>query len=369
MPRRKTGAVETSTLGSSDPWIDALRASGLVGRGGAAFPSWKKWLTVKDTPGVKKYVIANGSEGEPGVKKDAYILEHSYRLVIDGMMTAIKWLAEPGGIDVKGYLYLNPGLSKLMHARLETAVAGLPIHIFTKPQTAGYIGGEESATINCIEGRRIEPRLKPPLPAVSGLWGCPTLVHNIESFYDIALIKAGAYEHRRYYTINGDCLWTGVHCLPEDLSIRQLLAETKNLPDFDFFVEVGGDGSGEVLDMADIDQPAMGAGSITVYSTEKHEPMKLIRRWVDFFADQSCGQCTPCREGTYRLREIVNGPKPDWVLFAAVLETLAASSLCGLGCAVPVPLRGYIENVLSKHPEAGIGLPPGTRHALCDCLK
>ena len=245
--------------------IEKLKESGLSGRGGACFPTWMKWNMVAEAKGEKKYVVCNASEGEPGIAKDLYLLENHAERVIGGMKIAIEFLGAK-----KGYLYLNPRYYKKLAKKLQAKIGGLPIEVFAKSHATGYVGGEETSALNHIEGKRVEPRLRPPFPPAKGLWGCPTLVNNVETFYAVSLIDEGKYEHKRFYTLNGDCLWTGVYELPEDWTVKKILEETANYPKFDFFAQVGGDAAGEVLNSGQLDKPAGGGGSITVYSIIKY---------------------------------------------------------------------------------------------------
>ncbi|MCU0679552.1 MAG: hypothetical protein MUC28_03885 [Planctomycetes bacterium] len=344
--------------------ITKLKNSVLTGRGGACYPTWLKWTAVKAADGEKKYVVANGSEGEPGVRKDHHILENHPERIVEGIDIALRYLKAD-----KAYIYLNPVYYHNFKARLMPLTKNKPIEIISKSHSAGYIGGEETSALNSIEGRRVEPRLRPPFPPTHGLRGAPTLINNIETFYAVSLIATDEYDHQRFYTINGDCLWTGVYELRDDWTIEKVLKETDNYPDFEFFVQVGGEASGEVLNSRQLKQPAGGSGAITVYSVYKHEPLDLIRRWAGFFAGESCGQCTPCREGTYRLRELLAAPEPNWPLIAEILDTLRDTSFCGLGCAAPVAIESYIRNVLSTIADNKIKLPSGVKHTICECFK
>ena len=344
--------------------LTKIEQANLIGRGGACFPTALKWSMVKKARGDKKYVLCNASEGEPGIKKDYHILTKHPGRVIDGMSIAIDFLKAE-----KGFIYINPSYYKRVGLKLKRLTRKHPITLFKKDHKAGYIGGEETSAINHIEGKRIEPRLRPPYPPTHGLWGHPTLVNNVETFYAVSLIAAGEYKNERFYTINGDCLETGIHSLPEHWTIEKILKETGNYPDFDFFVQVGGDGSGEVLNSSQLRRSASGGASITVYSMLKYDPFDLIKNWVNFFKVESCGQCTPCREGTYRLKEILNYHKPDWKLFSRLLDNLSDTSFCGLGCAVHIPIRSFVKNVLPKMPDKNIKLPKGDKKFICDCFK
>lgn len=341
-----------------------IKKAKLIGRGGGCFPVAKKWEMVKKAKGERKFVVCNASEGEPGVRKDLYIMENHPERVIDGIRLALEYLKAD-----TAYFYINPNYHKKVSKILEKHIGELPIEIFKKDHTAGYVGGEETSALNHIEGRRVEPRLRPPFPPQHGLWGYPTLVNNVETFYDISMVCAGEYKRNRFCTINGDCMWHGVYDLAEDLTINEILSLTDNYPKFEFFVQVGGDASGLVLNQDQLDQGVVGSASITVYSTLKHSPVDLMKGWVNFYLKESCGQCTPCREGVYRLNEVLDQAEPDWEWFSDLLTNLSETSLCGLGCSVPIAARSYVENVLSRRPDNKIVLPRGSKKFICECFK
>jgi NADH:ubiquinone oxidoreductase subunit F (NADH-binding) len=322
--------------------LTKIKEAGLVGRGGASFPTWRKWAMVKDALGEKKYVVCNASEGEPGVKKDKYILENYPEQVIDGIQRAMEFL-----LAERAFIYLNPDYFKELKPKLEKFIGNAKyIELFKKPHGSGYIGGEETGCINTIEGERTEPRLRPPFPTTNGLWGYPTLINNVETFYNVSIVVAGKYKKNRFYTIDGDCLWEGVYELPENYTIERILKETRNYPDFSFFVQAGGAASGEILNSDGLKKPASGVGSIRIYSLEKHNPKDLILNWLNFFQRQSCGQCTTCREGTYRLVEEIKKNKLDWELINDLLANLEDSSFCALGYSAPIAVSSFLKNAL-----------------------
>lgn len=320
--------------------IKLLRECKLPGRGGGGFPVADKWEMVNTAKGNVKFVVCNGSEGEPGVLKDWHILNNYPELVVRGIEIALEYLQANEGI-----IYLNEGYYKKLQSKLKKIIGQLPIEVFSKPHIAGYIGGEETTALNTLENKRIEPRFRPPYPPVSGLYSQPTLVNNVETFYDVALIEAGKYEKKRFFTVSGDCLNEGVYEFLEDTTIENVLKNSDNYPEYDFFVQVGGGASGVVLNQEQLDQKVPGSASIRVYSYLKHQPLGLIKYWLKFFKEESCGQCTPCREGTYRLMELVNKKKVDWPMFFEILDNLTESSFCALGSSVPVPIRSFLENV------------------------
>jgi NADH:ubiquinone oxidoreductase subunit F (NADH-binding) len=339
--------------------INKIKKANLVGRGGGCFSTAVKWGMVKKATGSKKYVICNASEGEPGVKKDGYILENFGEMVIGGMKIAMDFLSDaphpnplPRGEGVKGYIFINYEYYKKFGGKLKQIIANdkkYKIELFVKPAGSGYIGGEETSILNALEGKRIEPRLRPPFPTTSGLWNCPTLVNNVETFYDVSLVADGKYKENRFYTISGDCLNSDVYKLPDNWTIEKILKETNNYPKFDFFVQVGGDASGEVLNSNQLNKLAGGAGSITIYDAKKYKPEEMLKKWTGFFMNESCGQCAPCREGAYRLNEIINSDNLDWDLIEELLNNLEEASFCGLGSVVPTPIRSYRRNVLSLY--------------------
>ncbi len=347
----------------SDSIIDKLKNTGLTGRGGGCFPTGEKWEMVAQAAGEEKYVVCNASEGEPGVRKDWHILDNHGARVIDGMKIALDFLGAK-----EGFIYLNPDYFSKLENKLKRNIGTAPITVFRKPHIAGYAGGEESSALNALEGRRIEPRLRPPYPPTHGYLGQPTLVNNVETFYAVSLAIRGEYRGKRFYTINGDCLYDGVYEYPESWTIETLLKKTDNWPNFDFFVQSGGDASGEVLNSSQLKRPVGGSGALTIYSIMKHDPVALLRRWAGFFRQESCGQCTPCREGTYRVAELLNDKKPDWKMIGSLLINLRDTSFCGLGCAAPTAIRSYIENVLEGQPAGKINLPPEERKMICECF-
>ncbi len=326
--------------------LSKIKQANLVGRGGAGFPTAKKWSAVAEALADKKagerkcYVVCNAAEGEPGVLKDGYILEHHAEKVIDGMKIAIDFLNAD-----QGYIFLNHNYNKKLNKKLAVLLKDSKIEIFVKPVNAGYIGGEESAVLNTIQGGRIEPRLKPPFPTVKGLWGYPTLINNVETFYNVSLTAAGQFAKKRFYTVTGDCLNEGVYELPDNLTIENLLKQTKNYPKFSFFVQVGGNASGEALNSSQLNCQIGGAGSVTVYSLGKNKYKKVIKNWLNFFVNESCGQCTPCREGTYRLNEIFSKENIDWEMFNNLLDNLSDSSFCALGGSAPIAIKSFMKNV------------------------
>ncbi|MCF7820495.1 MAG: hypothetical protein K9M44_03440 [Candidatus Pacebacteria bacterium] len=319
--------------------ISKIKEAELVGRGGAGFPVYKKWELVKSFSG-DKYIIANGAEGEPGVRKDEYILKNHSQEVISALELADKYLQAK-----EIFLYLNHKF-KYLERKLKKQIRGnKKIKIIYKPKNAGYIAGEESALLSILENRHLEAGLRPPFPVESGYNSSPTLVNNVETLYNVSLVAKDQYQNDRFYTISGACFNPGVYKLKEDFSIKQVLELTKNLPAFDFFVQVGGDASGEVLNQKQINHEVSGCGAVTIYNLKKHEPIELLKFWVSFYVDNSCGKCTPCREGTYRLQQMLSAKKMNWDHFLEILDNLSYSSFCALGSSLPIPIKSYLKNI------------------------
>ena len=332
--------------------LTKISEAGLVGRGGASFPVAKKISAVKDALRTKKtgYIIINGAEGEPGVKKDGYLIQHHGEEVLNGVYLIDHFL---GSDKIKHiYFFLNkeyfknyvPGLKKILslqkYQNLEKK-----LKFIVKPEVLTYISGEESALLNLIEGKKVEPRLKPPYPTSHGLFNSPTLINNTETFYNIYLVEKGKFKNERFYTINGAASRRGVFSLSAELTIEEVLKKTNNFPKFPFFVQVGGEAAGEVLRSDQLNQPVEGAGSIMIYDIKRTDEKKLLKYWLNFYHEQSCGNCTICREGTYRLWQIINQKTFDKKLFWDLITALDESSFCALGRSLPIPVKSYFLNI------------------------
>lgn len=332
--------------------LEQIDAAGLVGRGGASYPTAQKWEAVKMALKTKKtgYIIINGAEGEPGVKKDGYIIRYYPEEVLNGVYLADQFL---GSDKIKKiYFFLNqeyfraygPGIKEILKQKKYVALAK-KLEFFIKPERLTYISGEETALLNLVEGKKVEPRLKPPYPTAYGLHGRPTLINNTETFYDVSLVSRGRFKNERFYTLDGALRHRGVFPLAADLSVEEVLRQTGNYPDFPFFVQVGGEASGEVLNSEQLSAGVEGAGSIMVYDKRKTDKDKLIKYWLKFYHEQSCGNCTTCREGTYRLWEMASQKSYDHKLLRELVEVLDETSFCALGRSLPIPLKSYFQNI------------------------
>jgi NADH:ubiquinone oxidoreductase subunit F (NADH-binding) len=333
--------------------LKKIKKADLIGRGGAGFPTALKWELVEKAESNIKYLIVNGAEGEPGVFKDGYIIKNFLTEFIKGIEIAFNFIKAEKLYFYLNSKYYNSEKEKIKKAFNKTSLKG-KFSIIEKPKDSGYIGGEESSILNIIEGKRAEPRIRPPFPTEKGLFSKPTLVNNVETLYNVYLVSRDEFEAKRFYSVNIEKRNKGLYFLPDDWSIKKVLKESGNYPDYDFFVQVGGDVSGEVLNEKQIDRKVGGSGSITIHSFKKHQVDKFIEYYLKFFFNNSCGQCTPCREGTYRLLELFKEHplrKEKIEAFLDLCNALRFSSFCALGSAVPVAITSYFKNVYEKYYE------------------
>lgn len=363
--------------------IEKIKKTGLCGRGGAGFSTGQKWEMVREAQGEKKYVIANGSEGEPGVFKDSYIIEKHPEMLIEGVALALQSVGadtgiiylrkdlyekykeklegiiqksvpprrDTGGVQPQNKLKSNHDISDL-DSRLRGNDKKMEIKILR--EDGGYLCGEETTLLNSIEKKRNEPRLKPPFPTNCGLYQCPTLINNIETFYRVAEIAEDQYHNKRFYSLSGFVKHQGVFELDVDLTIEEVLRQTKNYPQTEFFVQAGGGGAGPVYTQAECKEKLLqGAGALIVHDI-KENPFDLLNFWTDFFLKNSCGQCIPCREGFYRIHKMLKQAETqklkaeslNYDLLKEILEVMADTSFCGLGQYAPEGYLDYMEKIL-----------------------
>ncbi|MCK4967613.1 MAG: hypothetical protein KAS12_01045 [Candidatus Aenigmarchaeota archaeon] len=320
--------------------IDQLKQADLRGRGGAGFPTGLKWEMVKQFSAKKKYIVCNGSEGDPSIAKDGFILAHYPEQVINGIKIALQTIDHSSA-----YLYLRTDYYQKYKTKLKKVIGRSPITLFK--EIGGYLSGEETTLIETIEGNRQEPRMRPPYPPQSGLWNCPTLINNLETFYCVNQIATQQYQRTRFYTLSGDLLNPGVYELPINWSVKRILQETNNLLSLrsKFFIQIGSGVSGEIIKSTELNRQVNGSGAIVVYKTKKHKPISLMRYWAKFFLDTNCGKCAPCREGIYRLNKLLCGNRINRRLLDDLLFVLEQTSFCPLGKSVTVPFRSLLDKI------------------------
>ena len=329
--------------------IKKIRKAGLIGRGCNNFSTADKWEIVRKAKAKKeKFVICNVSESEPGVFKDRYILENYPEKVVDGIKIAMKTIHIK-----KGFIYLNPEYYEQFYDYLMPIVEAekINIELYKKP-LHDYIGGEETAVVNSMEGKRVEPRLKPPFPVSKGFLNEPTLINNCETFYAVSLINSNEYKNTKFYCLSGDGVEDQVLELPVDITVSQALKKFNHTPNNNFFYQISGGASGTCYNHKQLNRKFSGLASIIIYNINKSEK-DVVMKWLDFFKNESCGQCVPCREGTYRLRNIMEEyfttGKLDKEVFEDLIFSLQNTSFCQLGKVSANAMLSYFKNIKNKN--------------------
>lgn len=361
--------------------IDEVKESGLRGRGGGGFPTGLKWQFTHDAEGDKKYIICNADEGDPGAFMDRSVLEGDPHRVIEGMIIA----AYAIGAD-EGYVYVRAEYP-LAIKRLEKAIAqaeeygllgedlfgsGFNFKLHIKKGAGAFVCGEETALMASIEGKRGMPRPRPPYPAQKGLWGKPTNINNVETYANVPyIIKEGAKAFNsigtenskgtKVFALTGKINNTGLVEVPMGITLREIifdigggLAKGKKFK----AVQTGGPSGGcipaEYLDLPiDYDSlkevgAMMGSGGMVVMD-EGTCMVDVARFFLNFTQSESCGKCTPCREGTKRMLEILNrictgeGKEGDIDLLENLAHHIKDTALCGLGQTAPNPVLSTIR--------------------------
>ena len=347
---------------SAETIIKAMEDSGLRGLGGAGFPAGRKWRIVRDQP-APKLMAVNIDEGEPGTFKDRTYLERDPHRFLEGMLVA----AQVVGIDAC-YIYLRDEYHGC-RAILEQEIAQLQAHppcplptIFIRRGAGAYICGEESAMIESIEGKRGEPRMRPPYIAQVGLFGRPTLEHNFETLYWVRdIVEKGPQwfssfgrngrKGLRSFSVSGRVKHPGVKLAPAGITVKELIAEYCGgmAEGHDFYAYLPGGASGGILpaSMGDVPldfdtlQPyGCFIGSAAVIVLGQHDKARdAASNMMRFFAHESCGQCTPCRVGTAKAVALMDAPVWDNTTLEDLNIVMTDASICGLGQAAPNPVR------------------------------
>jgi NADH-quinone oxidoreductase subunit F/NADP-reducing hydrogenase subunit HndC len=377
-----------------------VKASGLRGRGGAGFPTGTKWEFCAAAPGEKKYIICNADEGDPGAFMDRSILEGDPHSVLEGMMLA----AYAIGAD-EGYLYIRAEYP-LAIKRVQTAIAqaeelgllgenilnaGFNLRLKIKEGAGAFVCGEETALIASIEGERGIPRSRPPFPAIKGLFGKPTVINNVETLANLPqiVLHGGAQfasvgteksKGTKVFALTGKLRNTGLVEVPMGISMREVIYEigggTFEGKKFKA-AQIGGP-SGGCLPESQLDLPVdydsltgagaiMGSGGLVVMD-EDSCIVDVARYFLSFTRKESCGKCTPCREGTLRLLEILEritggmGVPEDLDRLENLAKIIKSTALCGLGQTAPNPVlstlryfrKEYLEHITAKKCPAGV---------------
>jgi formate dehydrogenase iron-sulfur subunit len=355
--------------------LDEVKTANLRGRGGAAFPAGTKWQTTKDAPGDIKYVVANADEGDPGTYSDRMIMEGDPFRLIEGMAICARAVGA-----TQGYIYIRseyPAAIKTMRAAiakaLQNGVLGPQTFLLDIFVGAGaYICGEETALLESLEGKRGMVRPKPPFPAVQGLWQKPTVINNVITFASVPdIIRRGGAWHASIGTekskgtmplqLSGRIKNAGLVEVPFGVTLEEVLYNFGGgMPAGSKFkaVQVGGP-LGSIFPESLLQTRIcfddfiknggiLGHGGIVVYDQDM-SMVELARHFMEFTADESCGKCTPCRVGSTRAKEILEGVShgdatdEDLALLQELGETMKLTSLCALGGLAPEPVRTAMQ--------------------------
>jgi NADH:ubiquinone oxidoreductase subunit F (NADH-binding)/NADH:ubiquinone oxidoreductase subunit E len=359
-----------------------LKASGLRGLGGAGFPTESKWQLVRQQPGPEKYIVCNADESEPGTIKDRFILTNIPHLVIEGMILAGLLTGAQ-----KGILYIRHEYDEqekilreeIVRCKREGLIGpgilgsefSFDLELFTSP--GGYICGEESALLEAIEGKRAEPRNKPPFPVAQGLWNKPTVINNVETFANVPPILVRGVEWYqsqgangcaglKFVGISGDIAKPGVYEVPMGTTLNDLIFRHaggipggKKLKGF----APSGPSSGYLpASLADVklDFKAladagsmMGSGAVVVCD-ENTCMLDMALNSTKFFRNESCGKCVPCRVGSQKMVDLLTGwtqgrgSSADLALIDELSDALRLTSICGLGQVVPAPIASVLKH-------------------------
>ena len=356
---------------------DLLATSNLRGLGGAGFPAGQKWRLVAQQP-KPRLLAVNADEGEPGTFKDRYYLERWPHRFLEGMLIAA-WAVEAERL----FIYLRdeyPAIQLILERELdELREAGLldGVTVELRRGAGAYICGEESAMLESLEGRRGYPRHKPPYPSQVGLFGRPTLTHNVETLYWIReIVERGAEwfagqgrngrKGLRSFSVSGRVKQPGMKLAPAGITVRELIDDyCGGMSDgHSFKGYLPGGASGGILpahldhvplDFGTLEEFGCFIGSAAIVVLSDQDNMKdAALNLMRFFEDESCGQCTPCRVGTEKAVKLMESPEWDVALLSELAETMRDASICGLGQAAPNPLlsvlRYFPEDL--KTPEA-----------------
>jgi NADH:ubiquinone oxidoreductase subunit F (NADH-binding)/(2Fe-2S) ferredoxin/NAD-dependent dihydropyrimidine dehydrogenase PreA subunit len=364
-----------------DEIISEVKTSGLRGRGGAGFPTGVKWQFAKASPGDVKYVLCNADEGDPGAFMDRSILEADPHAVLEGMIIAAKAINA-----TQGYIYARteyPLAIKRLGIAIEKATgkgllgddilgSGFNFHVSIYQGAGAFVCGEETALMRSIEGKRGMPRPRPPFPAHKGLWEKPTILNNVESLANVPqiILNSGAWyanvgtessKGTKVFALSGDVNNIGLVEVPMGTSLRKIIYDVGGgIPKKRKFkaVQLGGP-SGGCVPEAHLDTPVdyeaiakvgaiMGSGGVIVMD-ENTCMVDMARFFMDFIQDESCGKCTPCREGTRRQLEILKkicdgkGEPQDIDLLEELSTVIKETALCGLGQTAPNPVLSTLR--------------------------
>ncbi|WP_457665965.1 NAD(P)H-dependent oxidoreductase subunit E [Thiolapillus sp.] len=368
-------AVQHAREIGSEAVLDELERAGLRGRGGAGFPTARKWRFCRDTPADKRVVVCNADEGEPGTFKDRVLLQHYFDRLIEGMRLCAETIgAATGFIYLRGeYRYLMPALQTQLQAGRNQGLLGKDFDIRIHLGAGAYICGEESALLESLEGKRGIPRNRPPFPVNAGYLGLPTVVNNVESFVAAAMIlEQGAdwFLSRgtdtsvgtKLLSISGDCARPGIYEYPFGISIRKILEDCGATDPQ--MVQIAG-AAGTMIGEKDFDRcisfdDVATGGSFMIFD-QTRDLFEIIANFIAFFVHESCGFCTPCRVGTSLLQKrfdkLLSGraSRLDLEKMRQIGALMKAASHCSLGATASNALLDSLKHFPAMY-EARLGL-------------
>lgn len=380
---------------SPENLIDMVQKSGLRGRGGAGFPTGKKWSFIPKDPNLAKYLVCNCDESEPGTFKDRLLIEHDPHQLIEGVILSSYAIgAHYAFIYCRGEFYqglalLREAVDKAKkHGYLGQNILGTSysLDIIVHPGAGAYIAGEETALLNSLEGYRATPRLKPPFPAIQGLYQKPTIINNVETLCNVVhIVNKGADWYQqigkpnnngtKIFQISGQVQRPGCYEFPLGTPLREVLDSAGMLPGRKFKACYPGGSSCALLTEKDLDitmdfealaarKSALGTASIIVMD-DTADMVKVAHRLMQFYQNESCGKCTPCREGTRWMVQVLarieagGGRMCDLKVIEQVCRHMEANSFCPLavGAAPPIvsaikEFRGEFEAYIRGNPNA-----------------
>lgn len=337
--------------------LKILEKSGLRGLGGAGFPTATKWHFFDEAPHPRVLVV-NADEGEPGTFKDRYLFEHHMDQVLSGMVIAAQTLKVQ---DV--FIYLRDEYAHIREAlteRLKSLQVGT-IQIHLRRGAGAYICGEETALIESLEGKRGLPRNRPPYPAQVGYMGRPTITQNVETLYWIAeIVEHGSdwyneQQRPRFYSVSGRVRQPGVYRAPSTATVQDLIDAADGMIEgqtLKAFLPGGASGgifparfADKVMDFGEFEKVGgfVGSAALTILSN-LDDVWDVAETLTDFFADESCGQCTPCRLGTEKMAFLIQDPKGNEEQIRALASAMQEASICGLGQAAPNPVLTLLDH-------------------------
>ena len=372
--------------------IAVIEASGLQGRGGAGFPVGRKWKFVAQAAGYPKYIIANADESEPLIFKDRVLIDVNPHQLLEGMaIGGYACGASEAYIYIRGeYVHQAERLERAIHQAEELGWlgeniqgSGFSFHIHVHLGAGAYICGEETALIESLEGKRGEPRLRPPYPPSYGFRGCPTAVNNVESFCAVPhILKNGAdwWKKLSSYNVAGTKLYMvlghvrtpGLFEAPFGLTLRQVIDDFGGgmLQGSTFKFALTGGAAGTMVNSDFLDIPldysssqkgiSLGAGAFLICD-QRVSTVAFLRELLHFFSVESCGKCTPCRVGTWRaynlLCRMAEGDITTTEVeeLKALSENMLLASFCGLGQSVPIPVNSTLANFAAEFSANGKG--------------